>query len=74
MYTDETYVHTSCTVPKTWQSDNASKNVPFSNGQRYIIVHAGTCAGFIQGAKLIFKAESESGDYHKEMNSDNFYR
>ena len=74
MYTDETYVHTSRTVLKTWQSDNASKNGPFSKGQRYIIVHAGTCAGFIQGAKLIFKAESESGDYHKEMNAVNLYR
>ena len=74
VYTDETYVHTLHTVPKTWQSDNASKKVPFSKGQRYNVVNTGTCAGFILGAKLIFKAESESGDYHKEMNADNFYR
>ena len=26
------------------------------------------------GAKQIFKAESESGDYHKEMKANNFYR
>ena len=40
----------------------------------YIIVHVGTIAGFIQGAKLTFKAESESGDYHKEINADNFFK
>ena len=74
VYTDETYVHTSHTVPKTWQSDDSSMKVPFSKGQRYIIVHAGTKAGFIQGAKLTFKAESETGDYHKEMNADNFFK
>ena len=74
MYTDETYVHTSLTVPKTWQSDNASKNVSFSKAQRYIVVNTSTYAGFFLGANLIFKAESESGDYHKEMNADNFYR
>ena len=74
VYTDETYVHTSHTVPKTWQSDDSSMKVPFSKGQRYIIVHAGTKAGFIQGAKLTFKAESETGDYYKEMNADNFFK
>ena len=74
MYTDETYVHTSHTVPKTWQSDDSSIKVPFSKRQRYIIVHAGTKAGFIQGVKLTFKAESESVDYLKEMNADNFFK
>ena len=58
MYTDETYVHTSHTVSKSWQSDNASKNVPFSKGQRYIVVHVGTCVGFVLCTKLIFKAKS----------------
>ena len=28
--------------------------------------------GFIPGAKLVFKANSNSGDYHSEMNFNNF--
>jgi hypothetical protein len=36
------------------------------------MVHAGSRAGFLQGAELIYKAGSASGDYHGQMNSINF--
>jgi transposase len=47
---------------------------PTSMGQWLIIVHAGTEKGFIPGALLIFKSNQKTGDYHKEMNSDNYMR
>jgi transposase len=47
---------------------------PTSKGQRLIIVHAGTEKGFIPGALLVFKSNQTTGDYHKEMNGDNYLR
>lgn len=37
-----------------------------------IVLHAGTDTGFIPGAALVFKAHSATGDYHSEMNAQNF--
>ncbi|XP_076621619.1 uncharacterized protein LOC143342022 [Colletes latitarsis] len=45
-----------------------------SASHRFIIVHAGGKAGFINGAKLMFKARSETGDYNGQMNGENFQR
>lgn len=39
---------------------------------RLIIVHAGSENGFIENAGLIFKAGLTTGDYHGQMNKDNF--
>jgi hypothetical protein len=47
-------------------------NVPFSKGERLIVVHAGSVSGFFSGAKLIFKANTSTGNYHGEMNGDIF--
>lgn len=41
-------------------------------GPRLIIVHAGRQGGFIDGALLIFKSKSKTGDYHSDMNFVNF--
>jgi hypothetical protein len=40
--------------------------------KKLIMVHAGSRAGFLQGAELMYKAVSASGDYHGQMNSINF--
>ena len=74
VYTDETYVNGGHTVSKSWQSDEIGLNVPFNKGERMIIVHAGSKDGFIPGAKVhvVYKAGSSTGDYHKEMNFENF--
>lgn len=37
-----------------------------------MILHAGSEKGFVSGASLIFKAGTNTGDYHGEMNSENF--
>lgn len=72
VYTDETYVNAGHTVSKCWQTNQIGLSVPFNKGERMILVHAGSKNGFISGAKLVFKAKSTTGDYHNEMNFENF--
>ena len=39
-----------------------------------IVLHAGNEHGFVPRGKLVFKAGSSDGDYHSEMNHQNFQR
>lgn len=73
IYMDETYIHSSHTVATCW-SDNSNEGLarPISKGLRLIIVHAGCETGFIPNAKLIFKSNTTTGDYHHEMNYENY--
>lgn len=73
IFLDETWIHAHYTVSKCWQSEidkGVRKND--SPGQRWVIMHAGSENGFVNGADLIFKAKSKKGDYHNEMNGQNF--
>ncbi|XP_042901192.2 uncharacterized protein [Parasteatoda tepidariorum] len=74
VYLDETWVDSNLTFQKCWQDENnnigAISNVSSKN--RLIVVHAGTSSGFIPGALLAYKASSQSGDYHGQMNFENF--
>ena len=54
------------------QSTDIQHYAPFNKGERIIIVHAGSKDGSVNGAQLIFKSKSKSGDYHNDMNFDNF--
>ena len=74
VYTDETYIHSSHSVTKAWQSESTGLNQPLSKGDRIIVVHAGTSKGFINGAQLVYDANSSTGDYHKEMNFEYFMK
>lgn len=74
VYTDETFIHSSHTTRLSWQSEDLSVLPPFSKGERLIIVHAGCEKGFINDASLVFKSKSATGDYHHEMNSENFMK
>jgi transposase len=76
VYTDESYVLSSHVVNKSWSSvddDNTVKQ-SLSKGKRLIIVHAGGEEGFVPNALLIWEAQSSSGDYHDNMNKDNYYK
>lgn len=75
IYIDETYIHSSHTKSCAW-SDESSETltVPVSKGQRAIILHAGGQEGFIKNAFLVFKSGTKSGDYHQDMNFNNFYK
>ena len=72
VYTDESYVNVGHAVTRCWQTDAIGLTAPISKGERMIIVHAGTMNGFISGTKLVYKAGSSTGDYHHEMNFENF--
>lgn len=74
IYTDETYVHAGHAAAKCWQADDVQYHVPYNKGERLIIVHAGGQHGFVNGARLIFRSKTKSGDYHDEMNFNNFKR
>ena len=58
IYIDKTFLHSSHTVHRSWQSSETSLKVPFSKGNRLIVVHA----------------HSAAGDYHDEMNGGNFFK
>ncbi|KAL0830040.1 hypothetical protein ABMA28_003498 [Loxostege sticticalis] len=73
IYTDESYVGSSHSSQKAW-TDGTTKGLkkPISKGQRVVIVHAGSETGFIPNALLTFKAGTKSGDYHDNMNFENY--
>ena len=53
---------------------NFSLQAPFSRGERLISLHAGSKAPFLKGTELVWKAKSSTGDYHDEMNGENFFK
>ncbi len=74
VYLDETFINKNHSNGKTWYliEDGAWVNKPSGKGPRLIIVHAITKDGWVDGAKLIFQAKTSSGDYHGQMNYENF--
>lgn len=73
VYLDETFVHSTHSVPSCWQSDTElGKLQAIGKGPRIIVVHAGGEEGFINNALLIFKSKQKTGDYHHDMNFTNF--
>lgn len=76
------------TVNKCWQSEDefgavgdlkSTGELSFIcllNAIKYSIdvVHAGSVNGFVENAALIFRAGTATGDYHGQMNKDNFER
>ena len=75
VYLDETYIHNTYHAKSCWQSEEEpGMFVSESAGSRWIIAHAGTENGFVNGALLMFKSQSKSSDYHDDMNSTNFLK
>lgn len=73
IFTDESYIHSTHSTPKEWSDGNMpGKKKPYSKGKRLILVHAGGKDGFIPNALLMFNSGTKSGDYHDEMNYQNF--
>ncbi|CAC5387109.1 unnamed protein product [Mytilus coruscus] len=73
VYIDETWIDTAYTAKKCWQHEDECVFLePVSSGQRLIIVHGGGKLEFVPNAQLIYKAKSCTGDYHHEMNDENF--
>ena len=76
VYLDETYLNKNHSNDKTWflDEDGPWVNKPSGKGPRLIIVHAITEDGWVDGAELVFQAKKSTGDYHGQMNYDNFSR
>jgi transposase len=74
VYLDETYINRNHSCNFTWYSDKDGPwvNKPSGVGPRFIIVHAMTKDGWIEGSQLVFEAKKRTGDYHGQMNWDNF--
>jgi transposase len=76
VYLDETYINKNHSNQFTWYLDEDGPwvNKPSGKGPRLIIVHAITMEGWVNDAQLIFDAKKRTGDYHGQMNWENFSR
>jgi transposase len=76
VYLDETFLHLHHSYTRTWyfEEDGPWGKKPTGKGPRRIIVHAITHAGWVEGAQLVFESKQRTGDYHGQMNWDNFSR
>jgi transposase len=74
VYLDETYVNKNHSSSFTWyfDDDGAWVNKPAGVGPRLIVVEAITENGWVNGARLVFEAKKRTGDYHGQMNWENF--
>jgi transposase len=74
VYMDESYVNKNHSNDFIWYSgeDGPWVQKPTGKGERLIIVNAITGAGWVSGARLVFKSTRKTGDYHGQMNSDLF--
>ncbi|KKL87179.1 hypothetical protein LCGC14_1937300 [marine sediment metagenome] len=74
VYLDETYLNKNHSNDNAWflDEDGPWVNKPSGKGPRLIIVHAITINGWVNGAKLVFQAKISTGDYHGQMNYENF--
>ncbi|XP_068082557.1 uncharacterized protein [Anabrus simplex] len=73
-YLDESWIDNNITSGKCWQREKDVVGVTAwgCSLKRLIIASVGSEKGFIREAQLIFEARSTQGDYHGQMNSDNF--
>lgn len=74
IFLDETWLNQAHTLSRSWQSETCKGGLkaPIGKGRRLIILSAGSDCGFVPESHLIFTAKSTKGDYHNEMNSENF--
>lgn len=74
VYLDESYINKNHSNDFTWywNEDGPWVQKPTGKGERLIIINAITKDGWVPGAKLLFKSTKKTGDYHGQMNWDNF--
>ncbi|KAG8268245.1 hypothetical protein J6590_108454 [Homalodisca vitripennis] len=73
IYTDESYIDSTHVSKKGWSDDStAGLAVPLSKGNRLIFLHAGGEMGFIKDCLVMWQANHRKGDYHDNMNHENY--
>jgi len=74
VYLDETFINRNHSGQFTWyfNDDGPEVNKPSGKGERIIVVNAITINGWVEKARLIFKAKKKTGDYHGQMDWNNF--
>ncbi len=74
VYLDETFINKNHSCRFTWYLDKDGPwvNKPSGVGPRLIVVHAITKDGWVENGQLVFEAKKRTGDYHGQMNWDNF--
>jgi hypothetical protein len=76
VYLDESYVNVNHSSPRTgyFVEEGPWVRKPSGKGTRLIMLYAMTRQGWVDGAKLVFQAKRRTGDYHGQMNFENFRR
>ncbi|MCK5128089.1 MAG: hypothetical protein KAR42_17670, partial [candidate division Zixibacteria bacterium] len=74
VYLDESYINKNHSNDNTWYfpEDGIIIGKPTGKGERLIIMDAITKNGWVPNTRLVFKASKKTGDYHANMNWDNF--
>lgn len=74
VYFDETFINRNHSGQFIWyfNEDGPEVNKPSGKGERIIVVNAITVDGWVNNAKLIFEAKKKTGDYHGQMDWNNF--
>jgi transposase len=74
VYLDESYINKNHSNDNTWyfEEDDPIIGKPTGKGERLIIVNAITKDGWVPNCKLVFQASRKTGDYHTNMNWENF--
>lgn len=73
IFSDESYIHSTHSKNYSW-TDNSNNGFKksFSKGSKLVLVHAGSNAGEVQNALLIFKSGQKKGEYQNNMNAENY--
>lgn len=75
VYLDETWIFQRGNHNmKSWEDDSVKsiRDRGSSEGKRYIVIHAGTKNGFVDGLGKVFVSKSKSQNYHDSMNNEYF--
>jgi transposase len=74
VYLDESYINKNHSNDHTWydKEEGTLISKPTGKGERLIILNAITEKGWVPNCKLVFSALKKTGDYHANMNWDNF--
>jgi hypothetical protein len=73
-YLDESGVNSNLTFNRCWQKKGDVQGIMATGNasNRLIIVRIGSEKGFLAGGLLIYKAGAATGDYHGQINAENF--